>query len=230
MVKEVCPNCGYEHGEHDADQEDSDPSLMGAVPSESSGREREGTVAVVPCRTGSERLPGKNRRMINGIPLWAISAIQGTLLVDEEVYILTNDEEIEIQLLHGIPENGTDDMVLHRRPSKFDEPDARSEDLFKWFMEHATSYEEYLWLQPTSPCRSLRNIKSAIDNHVPPIISKDDQKEPNGSFYHLYWDFFREDRFIRTWHTKSRIDIDTYWDYRLAKQEFDPDKHLTLNE
>jgi len=76
------------------------------------------TIAIIPARGGSKRLPNKNVLLLDGIPLLAHSILyaQANNTIIDEVYVSTNDENIkEIALEYGAkiinrPENLSGDF------------------------------------------------------------------------------------------------------------------------
>lgn len=76
------------------------------------------TIAIIPARGGSKRLPNKNILSLGGIPMIAHSILyaQQNRAIIDEVYVSTDDESIkEIALWHGVkvidrPENLSGDL------------------------------------------------------------------------------------------------------------------------
>ena len=132
-------------------------------------------LALIPARGGSKRLPGKNIKLLSGLPLiaWTIRAAQESgCCID--ILVSTDDLAIaEVARQHGA-------SVPWIRPSEFSTDSATSVDM----AIHAINAYEIenglidglLLLQPTSPFRSADSIKKAValftEGHASyPIVS-----------------------------------------------------------
>jgi CMP-N,N'-diacetyllegionaminic acid synthase len=120
-------------------------------------------LAIIPARGGSKRLPGKNIRPLNGLPLiaWTIQvALESKACVD--VIISTDDPKIaEISARYGATVPGL-------RPPALATDTARSQDVV---LHALNNYEAenapvdgVLLLQPTSPFRPVEVIHQAIES------------------------------------------------------------------
>lgn len=107
------------------------------------------TIAIIPARGGSKRLPNKNIQLLDGIPLVAHSILyaQKNNTIIDAIYVSTDDEKIkEIALQYGAnvidrPENISGDF----------EPTSSA-------IQHAIAFLDYdvenvVLLQPTNPLR-----------------------------------------------------------------------------
>lgn len=108
-------------------------------------------LVIIPARGGSKRLPGKNIRLLNGVPLLAYSiAYARQSLPDSLVYVSTDDEEIaRTARLYGAG-------VIHRPDtlSGDDCPTAPAiEHAVRDRMSQGESFEYVVVLQPTNPLR-----------------------------------------------------------------------------
>lgn len=115
-------------------------------------------IAVITARGGSKRLPGKNTKLLGGVPLiaWSIRAAKGSKLVDR--LILSSDDSAAIDIAKGEKCD-----VPFVRPAELAGDHSTSYDV----VEHAlkTIGENYEWLvllQPTSPFRTAEDIDAAI--------------------------------------------------------------------
>lgn len=121
------------------------------------------TLAIIPARGGSKRLPRKNVLDLGGKPLiaWTIEAALGCPFIDE-VMVTTDDEEIaEIAKRYGA-------NVPFLRPAKLASDTATSFDTIKhsidfYQYELGEKYDFVVLLQPTSPLRNAQNISKAFD-------------------------------------------------------------------
>ena len=106
------------------------------------------TVAIIPARGGSKRLPGKNIRMLAGKPLiaWSIEASLACPLVDRTI-VSTDDEAIaKVALEFG--------AELHDRPADLATDQAGTLPVLQDVVQGLeTQPDHVVLLQPTSPFR-----------------------------------------------------------------------------
>ncbi|NRS89403.1 N-acylneuraminate cytidylyltransferase [Flavobacterium sp. 7E] len=117
------------------------------------------TIAIIPARGGSKRLPNKNVLLLNGIPLIAHSILyaqaNGNLI--DEIYVSTDDPTIkELAIAYGA--------------KVIDRPDAISGDLEPTIsaLKHVLKSIDYtvdsvVLLQPTNPLRPKYLLKEAFE-------------------------------------------------------------------
>lgn len=119
-------------------------------------------LAIIPARAGSKRLPGKNSKILCGKPLvqWTIeAALQCPLITD--VLVSTDSQEIfDIAKQSGA-------QVPFLRPPEIANDTATAIDVVKhtlgYLAQQQKVYDYIVWLQPTSPLRSTKNIIEAIN-------------------------------------------------------------------
>lgn len=112
---------------------------------------------IIPARGGSKRIPKKNLIQFCGKPLVAWSIEQG-LAVTEEVYVSTDDSEIEqVSLSYG--------AKVIRRPPEFAHDTATLEDVLYHVITNLDldTEEPIVVLQPTSPLRLPHDIPRALE-------------------------------------------------------------------
>lgn len=120
-------------------------------------------VAIIPARSGSKRVPGKNVRNLGAKPLiaWTIEAALSSNCYDR-VIVSTDDQKIAAVAR----EYGAETPFL--RPAQFASDTSSSEDV----INHAVCWLEHFdnvaiktvtLLQPTSPFRFAKNIREAFD-------------------------------------------------------------------
>ena len=113
------------------------------------------TIAIIPARGGSKRLPNKNILLLNGIPLLAHSILYAQANSDliDAIYVSTDDEKIKA-------------IALNYGAKVIDRPKEISGDLeptvsaLKHVLEAIEEVENVILLQPTNPLRPenlLRN-------------------------------------------------------------------------
>ena len=119
-------------------------------------------LAIIPARSGSKGLPGKNIKLLNGKPLigWTIDAAISSLFIDE-VIVSTDGEEIaEISKKFGA-------KVPFLRPKDLAGDDSPRIDAILHCIDFLKSqndvYDLVVYLQPTSPLRLASDIDSAIE-------------------------------------------------------------------
>lgn len=120
-----------------------------------------GSLCVIPARGGSERLPGKNIKLMAGKPMiaWTIECARACGLFPE-VYVSTDDLEIaRIAREHGA-------LTPVALPAELARPDQASMGACAFMHGHLRSQGrgpwEYLFcLQPTSPLRAPEDILAA---------------------------------------------------------------------
>jgi CMP-N,N'-diacetyllegionaminic acid synthase len=124
------------------------------------GEVKAGITAVITARGGSKRLPGKNLRMLGGIPLIAhtIRAAKGARGVATCAVTTDDDEIARVAQAEG--------AQIVRRPAALATDASSSADA----VAHALDELErgggltdlFVLLQPTSPLRSARHIEEAV--------------------------------------------------------------------
>ena len=120
-------------------------------------------LAIVPARSGSKRLKGKNIKPLGGQPLieWSINAALQSQYIDD-VIVSTDDEYIaEIAISAGA-------KAPFLRPAVLASDDARSIDVvlhtIGWLEKNRSQQYEYVMLlQPTSPLRGACHIDEACE-------------------------------------------------------------------
>ena len=132
-------------------------------------------LAIIPARGGSKGLPGKNVKELCGKPLIAWSIEQAKYCNDiDRIVVSTDDEEIaEVAKKYGAE-------VPFIRPAELANDTASTVDVIfhaiNWLKEYENYRPEYiLLLQPTSPLRTVEDIRTAIqtlkDKDVRAVVS-----------------------------------------------------------
>ncbi len=114
-------------------------------------------LSLIPARAGSKRLPGKNLKVIAGIPLIAhtIEAARRSRLVDRIVV------STECPLIAAVAvEYGAEAPFL--RPDDLAGDDASSEDVIRHALAELGQFDYVALLQPTSPLRVAATIDGCI--------------------------------------------------------------------
>ena len=123
------------------------------------------TLAIIPARGQSKRMPGKNGRKLYGKPLLAWS-VEAALMAPSvsDVYFLTDSNELAgIATAYGA-------KCPYLRDARVSGDFASSydviEDFFRKVPSLAGSYTHFIYLQPTSPLRTDVHIEGAIQTLV----------------------------------------------------------------
>ena len=118
-------------------------------------------MCAIPARGGSKRLPRKNLRLLAGKPLIAHTietALQSRLF--EDVYVCTEDMEIaEVARAYGanVPMLMPEELCCDLAPSH-----VPCQHLAAHLAQNGHRKEDLLCLQPTSPLRSIDDLRAAV--------------------------------------------------------------------
>ncbi len=132
-------------------------------------------LAIIPARSGSKGLPGKNVRHLHGKPLlaWSIEAGQHSKCLDR-IIVSTDDATIA----DIAREWGAETPCL--RPAELAQDDTSSMAVVFHILEWLAKHEQYvpdatMLLQPTSPLRTAHDIQSALQlytaKHADGVVS-----------------------------------------------------------
>ena len=142
-------------------------------------------LAIIPARSGSKRLPGKNIRPLGGQPLiaWTIKA---ALLSGVFRYVLVSTDDPETARISK--ELGA--LVPWLRPSELSSDTANSIDVILHAVENLDiKFEHVVLLQPTSPFRTTNTIKKAVEKYLsskhPSLVSVSSAKTHPDLCYQL---------------------------------------------
>lgn len=119
-------------------------------------------LAIIPARSGSKGLPGKNIRDLSGKPLiaWSIEAALESRYLDKILVSTDSPEIAEVARRFGAE-------VPFLRPAHLATDEAKSIDAIfhaiQWLKEHEQSFDLVMVLQPTSPLRTTRDIDAATE-------------------------------------------------------------------
>ena len=113
-------------------------------------------LAIIPARSGSERLPDKNKLNLCGKPLisWTIEAAKRSKYIDK-IAVTSDDSEIL-----KIAKKSSVEIIV--RPYELVSNSATSVDVIKHSLESLDTYEYVILLQPTSPLRNYQHIDESI--------------------------------------------------------------------
>jgi CMP-N-acetylneuraminic acid synthetase len=189
------------------------------------------TVAIIPARSGSKRLPNKNKKEFLGCMLisWTIEQALDCDFINE-IVISTNDKDIlDIEKsIENYPR-----IRLHKRPEKYAQDDSPMTDVVIDCLNGYPLDTDIILLQPTSPLRDSTDILIAWNlyqaNKPLPLITAHWKKGDynirlNGAIYitQLRRIFYGQG-FIISANTlylmpeEKSIDIDTIEDFERAE-------------
>lgn len=117
-------------------------------------------IGLIPARSGSKRVPGKNIKMCAGKPLilWTIEAALSSKL--NEIYVSSDSPEI-LSLC-----NNYSRVKSLIRPDEFASDEVPMMPVISHFIENMKSKDHVdaiMLLQPTSPLRNHKHINESID-------------------------------------------------------------------
>ena len=178
------------------------------------------TLCIIPCRKGSKRLPGKNTRRFNGVPLITrkvTQALRSCLFTD--VVVSTDDPEV-IRLA-----TSAGAKVPFIRPDYLAKDTTATEEVVEHALE-ALSHKEYQYvvvMQVTSPCFKDEDLSRCMEwmysNDSAYSVNRD--WDLNGAFYGIriacYRDTLKPDEAIRI-PCDAGPDIDTEEDFIEAER------------
>jgi len=119
------------------------------------------TLALIPARGGSKRLPGKNILDLAGYPViaWTIKAALSVMQIDRVVVSTDNDEIMAVSKYYGAD-------LPFIRPKEIANDKATSFSVVLHALdklkELGDNYEYVILLQPTSPLRTTQHIEESI--------------------------------------------------------------------
>jgi N-acylneuraminate cytidylyltransferase len=145
-------------------------------------------LTVIPARGGSKGIPKKNIKPLNGKPLIYYSIeVARALFPDEDICISTDSDEI----IETVEKTGL--KVPFRRPQELASDTATSNEVLlhalDFYEKQGRTYDAILLLQPTSPLRTVKQVKDAIalyrddidmvvsvkESHAPAVLCKENE-------------------------------------------------------
>ena len=119
-------------------------------------------MAIIPARAGSKGVPGKNIKLLGGIPLFAFSITAAKMMSSVSRVIVSTDSEEYAKIAK---EYGAEVPFL--RPNEISGDKSTDFDLFlhalNWFKEYENYIPEHiLHLRPTTPLRDPKIMEEAV--------------------------------------------------------------------
>lgn len=156
-------------------------------------------LVVIPARGGSKGLPGKNIKPLCGKPLIEYSIdVARAITSDDNICVSTDDQKIiNIVENYGL-------SVPFVRPSELASDTASTNDVLlhaiNFYASRGKKYDVILLLQPTSPLRTIEQVKEAIrmyrtdidmvvsvtKSHAPAVLCNDNSEGYVDLVYNKY--------------------------------------------
>lgn len=124
---------------------------------------------IIPARGGSKGIPRKNIKLLAGKPLihYSIEVARSLTNDDSRVIVSTDDDEIR----YVAEETGL--TVGYKRPSELGADTTGSREVILDVMDYADrmgiEYDSVVLLQPTSPLRTVDDVRSCLELYTPDI-------------------------------------------------------------
>jgi len=120
--------------------------------------------ALIPCRTGSRGIIGKNFRELCGKPLWGWTFDVARKSEIFDLIIVSSDKQFD----RPIETTGCKVFYDFRRPAEFATDKASLDPLLVYYADKYPEIEMWCLLQPTSPLRTVGDIKAAYKKVLNP--------------------------------------------------------------
>lgn len=125
------------------------------------------TIAIIPAKGNSIRIPGKNCKILGDKPLVAWTIEFANKLYEKElindIILSTNSKEIE-----DIGRNyGNSNIIIHKRSEEFCVDNVTNLGVVREIVKDLNDYDYILLLQPTSPFRKIETFKRIFVDCVP---------------------------------------------------------------
>ncbi len=128
---------------------------------------------IIPARGGSKGIPRKNIKLLNGKPLIYYSIDVARKLTDDTHIILSSEDD---EIINVAKQTGL--RVDYRRPLHLATDTVGSREVILDAMNYADiqgiKYDKVILLQPTSPFRTIEDVKNCINlynNNVDMVVS-----------------------------------------------------------
>lgn len=140
-------------------------------------------LALIPARSGSKGLPGKNLRLIGGHPLvaWTIQAAMNSKFVDQ-VIVSSDSHEVLAQALQV-------GAIALERPRELATDSSLASEVIRHALESRRDCDIFAYLQPTSPLRTSVHIDEALtvltETHAQGVVSVYQSRTPPELMYRV---------------------------------------------
>lgn len=147
------------------------------------------TLFVIPARGGSKGIPGKNIKLLNGKPLICYSIDVARAFTNDANICVTTDSDSIINIVEDYNLS-----VPFKRPPALATDESGIYEALLHALDHykskGKSYNKMMLLQPTSPFRTILQIKSALelyDESLDMVVSVHESK------FNPYFNLFEEE-------------------------------------
>lgn len=172
-------------------------------------------LVIIPARAGSKGLPGKNTKLLNGIPLVAYTIRSALEIFDPESICVSTDSQEVINIAESLGLN-----VPFIRPSYLADDTSSTRDVILHALQHfeKATPEVVILLQPTSPFRTSQHIREALELYKPEIDMVVSVKETKSNPYFVLFEE-NEEGFLyksKSGNYTRRQDCPKVWEYNGA--------------
>lgn len=117
-------------------------------------------LVAIPARWGSQWIPKKNIKLLNGKPLisYVIETAQNSNYVDE--IVVTTDDELIVQIAQNYW------LTVHKRHETLAQPSTPLDPVIVDVMEKYPEFSHVITLQPTSPLLTVKTLDTSIENRI----------------------------------------------------------------
>jgi CMP-N-acetylneuraminic acid synthetase len=173
-------------------------------------------IAFIPARKNSKRLPGKNKKLLNGIPLFQYTVEAALKSKCYQMVVLTTDDEKIVEIGKRI-----DGLTVLARPDEYATDDVRAKDVILYHLDRIDKKFDYVsLLMPTSPFRDATDIRRTFEvlqkesgESIASVVKYD--FHPEGalrimdnrlySYFHKEFRWIRENEFDKAYHLNGAI-------------------------
>lgn len=143
---------------------------------------------LIPARAGSKGLPGKNTKMLGGLPLVAHTLLFAEKIKSDQdiICVSSNDDEVL-----KIAKEFNNVEIPFKRPESLSSDNSGSYEVIMHALGHyeekGIKFENVLLLQPTSPFRTVedyQDVKSNYNTEVDMVVSVTVSK--NNPYFNLF--------------------------------------------
>ena len=178
------------------------------------------TIAVIPARGGSKRLPGKNIKMLCGKPMiaYAIEEAKKSRLIDNVFVTSDSDEILSIAKDYGVG--------IIKRPDELARDNTSAEDTIKHALKTVGYEAVIVYLPPTSPLRTVKDIDKCIQlykqGYFNTVLTVKEIAPhtfyPNGAVYVFKDKIWSDSMGFVFMKSEDSIDVDTKLDFDMAEK------------
>ncbi len=148
------------------------------------------SVAIIPARGGSVRIPGKNMKLFHGKPIIQYS-IEAAKKAGFDQIVVSSDWAACLTLAKSL------DVTPLIRAAKFAQQEVGTQEVAKHVLSHFPGFDLACVIYATAPMISIFDLMAArrdlVEMNVPYVYSVDDKGQDAGQFYWGWVDSFMND-------------------------------------